>query len=98
MDNSSQVIILGMILLFVLLFSVFFVKPIILTLIRWIFFYFICKIRVTDDEVITDIKNDKVKDLSQSLFSELNKMNKESEEDLEKIKKIVNYQEKRKRE
>lgn len=86
-----------MILLFVFLFSVFFVKPIVLTLIRWIFFYVIAKKGVFDDEVIKNIKNNKVKDLFQSLLSELDETNKESEEDLEKIKNIVNYQEKRKR-
>lgn len=98
MDSSSEIIIIGMILLFAFLFSVFVVKPIILALIRWITFR-----KIHNDETSNkqndkdDLTHDKVIDLSQKLFSELDEIDKESRDDVEKIEKIVDYQEKRKK-
>ena len=99
LDESTQIIVVGMILLFTLLTLVFFVKPIALTLIRWIIFKKIHKEEVSN----TPAKNNKlaqkkIDSLSESLFSELDEVDKESKEDFEKIEKIVDYQEKRKSE
>jgi len=88
-----------MVLLFILLISIFFVKPIILTLIRWIFFKYIHSEEISNLQTTKDgLTRGKVKDLSKTLFSELDEIDKESKEDFEKIEKIVDYQEKRKKE
>lgn len=98
LDNSSQVIVLGMILLFVLLICVFFLKPIILALIRWLTFK-----KIHSEELSNTHKTDKtfakskIKSLSKTMFSELDETDKESKEDFEKIKKIADYVEKRKK-
>lgn len=99
LDNSSQIIIIGIILLFVLLFFVFFAKPIILTLIRWKTFK-----RMHSDELSNQkttnksLTQNKMKSLSENLFSELDEIDKESKEDFKKIEKIADYQKKRKKE
>lgn len=99
LDNSTQVIVLGMILVFLLIFFVFFVKPITLTLIRWVTF----KKMHSEELSNTQIKNNKltqkkIGSLSESLFSELDEVDKDSTEDFEKIEKILDYHEKRKSE
>ena len=97
-DSSLQVITLGLVLLFVLLISIFFVKPIVLTLIRWLFFKYIHKTEINAQDTKDGLTHDKVKDLSKTLFSELDEIDKESKEDFKKIEKIVDYQAKRKEE
>lgn len=101
-DNPSQVIVLGMILLFILLIFVFFVKPVALTLIRWIIFK-----KMHSEELASNLQinkkltQNKIDPLSKTLFKELDEVDKESKEDIEKIEKIekiVDYQEKRKSE
>lgn len=88
-----------MVLLFILLILIFFVKPIILTLIRWIFFKSIYIKEIFNLQTTKNgLARDKIKDLSKTLFSELDEIDKESKEDFEKIEKIVDYQEKRKQE
>lgn len=99
LDNSSQIIIIGMILLFVLLMAVFFAKPIILTLIRWLTFKKIHSEELSDSQTINNrLTKNETESLSETMFSELNEIDKESKEDFEKIKKIADYQEKRKKE
>lgn len=90
-----------MILAFTLLFFVFFVKPITLTLIRWITFKTIHSEELSNTQAKTvnnALTQNKIDSLSQTLFSELDEIDKESKEDFEKIEKIVDYQEKRKSE
>lgn len=88
-----------MILLFVLLFSIFVIKPITLTLIRWITFKKIHNDELSISQITNNkITQNKVKDLSKTMYSELDEVDKESKEDFEKIEKIINYPEKRKEE
>ena len=97
--NPSYVIIFGMILLFIAVILVFFIKPIVLTLIRWIIFNKIHEDELADPQTPNnEIARKKIEPLSENLFSELDEIDKESKEDFEKIEKIVNYQEKRKKE
>lgn len=79
--------------------SVFVIKPIILTLIRWISFIYIYikEISITKTSK-NDLAHDKVEDLSKNIFSELDDLDKESKEDFQKIERIIDYQEKRKKE
>lgn len=99
LDNSNQVIVLGMILGFLLIFFVFFVKPIALASIRWRTFK-----KMHSDELLSNtptnkkLTQNKIEPLSKTLFNELDEVDKESKEDLDKIEKIVDYQEKRKSE
>lgn len=88
-----------MILSFILLFSVFVIKPITLTLIRWITFKKIHHDELSHLQTTNNRSTqNKVKDLSKTIYSELDELDKESKEDFEKIEKIVDYQEKRKKE
>lgn len=88
-----------MILLFVLLSLVFVVKPITLTLIRWKTFYKMHKEELFDSQTTNNILTQtKMESLSNTIYSELDETDKESKEDFEKIEKILDYQEKRKRE
>ena len=88
-----------MILLFVLLFCIFFARPIILTLIRWTTFKRMHSEELSNSQMPNkSLTQNKMDPLSENLFSELDDIDKESKEDLEKIEKIVDYQEKRKRE
>lgn len=99
LDNSSQIILIGMILIFILLFSVFVIKPITLALIRWITFKKIHKEEVSNAHTTSNrTAHKKMKSLSKAMYSELDEIDKESKEDSEKIKNIVDYQEKRKKE
>ena len=68
-----------------------------MTLIRWIFFKYIHKEEINAKTTEDGLTHDKVKDLSKTLFSELDEIDKESKEDFEKIEKFVDYQEKRKK-
>lgn len=88
-----------MILLFILLFSIFVIKPITLTLIRWITFKKIHSEELSNSQATNNKSTyNKVKTLSKTIYSELDEVDKESKEDFEKFEKIVNYQEKRKKE
>ena len=100
LDDSFQVIIiLGMILLFTFLFSVFFAKPIILALIRWITFEKMHSKELSNTQTTNSkLIQNQIEPLSKTLLSELEEIDKESKEDFEKIQKIVDYQEKRKSE
>lgn len=96
LDHSSQIVVIGMVLLFIFMFSVFVVKPITLTLIRWIIFK-----KIHDKELSESKKaytlptQNKMRSISEALFSELDEIDKDSRDDFEKINRIADYQERR---
>lgn len=98
-DHWSQIIIIAIILLFIFLVLVFFAKPIILTSIRWNTFNKMHTEELSNPQTKNNISTqNKMESLSKTIYSELDEIDKESKEDFGKIEKIIDYQEKRKRE
>lgn len=99
LDSTSQIVVIGMILSFILLFSVFVIKPITLALIRWIIFKKMHNEELSNSNTTSNLlAQNKMDSLSKALFSELDQVDKESIEDFEKIEKIADYQDRMKKE